>query len=139
MKSSLCEVKLYRIIINKNSGLQTIILKETKGKRTVSIGIGIPEINAIRLEIAKEKPQRPMTHDLLKEIIEALGGQVKRIVIDKLQFSTFYAKIFIRLNSKGIKRIDARPSDSIALALRTNSPIYVAEEVLDKVQKFEIN
>lgn len=139
MENTLRKVNLYKIIINKNSDIQTIILKETKGKRTVTIGIGNPEVNAIKLEIAKVKPQRPMTHDLLKGVIEAFGATVERIVIDKLQFSTFHAKIFVKLDSKNIRQIDARPSDSIALALRTRSPIYVTEEVLNKVQKFEIS
>ena len=128
---------LCKIVVNKNSDVQTIILKETKGSRTLTIGIGNPEVNAIKLEIAKVKPHRPMTHDLLKKVIEVFDAVVEKIVIDKLQFSTFHAKIFIKPGSKNARQIDARPSDSIALALRTCSPIYVTEDVLKKVQKFE--
>jgi len=139
MKNTLCQVELNKIIINRNSDIQTIILKEKKGNRLMTIGIGIPEASAIRLEIAKIKPQRPLTHDLLRSTIETLRGKVEKIVIDSLKLSTFYAKIYVRLNSKEVKKIDARPSDSIALALRVDSPIYVTEEVLNKVQEFEIN
>lgn len=138
MEDAICKVELCKIVINKSSDIQTIVLKETKGNRTITIGIGSPEVNAIKLEIAKIKPQRPMTHDLLKSVIEAFGATIEKIIIDKLQFSTFHAKIFLKLNSKDIKQIDARPSDSIALALRTKTPIYVTEKLLNKVQKFEV-
>lgn len=138
MKDTICKVELYKIVINKNSDIQTIVLKETNGNRTLTIGIGNPEVNAIKLEIAKVKPQRPMTHDLLKRVIEVFDATVEKIIINKLQFSTFHAKIFVKLSSKDIRQIDARPSDSIALALRTKSPIYVTEEILNKVQKFEV-
>jgi len=138
MKDTICKVELCKIVINKSSNIQTIVLKETKGNRTLTIGIGNSEVNAIKLEIAKVKPQRPMTHDLLKKVIEAFDATVEKIIIDKLQFSTFHAKIFLKLNSKDIRQIDARPSDSIALALRTKSPIYVSNELLNKVQKFEV-
>ena len=127
------EVGLVRIIMNKNSSVQTIILKEKSGNRYLSIGIGNPEVNAIKMELAGIKPPRPLTHDLLKNTIHSLGYTIKKIVVTKLEKSTYFAKIHIISSDNEKKEIDARPSDSIALALRVSAPIYVSDELLDQV------
>ncbi len=136
--SKTSEMKLVRIITNRNSDIQTIILKEKSGNRFLSIGIGNPEVNAIKMQLAGIKPPRPLTHDLLKNTIYSLGYRVKKIIVTKLENSTYYAKIIIISPGKKKKEIDARPSDSIALALRANAPIYASEELLDQVASFNV-
>ncbi len=127
------EVELIRIIMNKNSNVQTIILKEKYGTRYFSIGIGNPEVNAIKMELAGIKPPRPLTHDLLKNTIHSLGYTIRKIVVTKLEKSTYFAKIHIISSDNEEKEIDARPSDSIALALKVKAPIYASDELLDQV------
>ena len=136
--SKTSEMELVRIIMNKNSDIQTIILKEKFGNRFLSIGIGNPEVNAIKIQLAGIKPPRPLTHDLLKNTIHSLGYRVNKIIVTKLENSTYYAKIIVTSSNKKRKEIDARPSDSIALALRVNAPIYVNEELLDQVANFNV-
>lgn len=125
------EMELNKIIIDEKRHDQVIVLKEKSGERLLPIVIGMHEAAAIKMQLSGVYPPRPMTHDLLKSILEDLDARVEKIVIDKLEENTFHAKIFIALDSKS-KIIDARPSDSIALAVRTKSPIFVEEEVLKK-------
>lgn len=114
-----------------------VVLKEKKGKRTLPIIIGIPEASAIKLKISGIHTPRPMTHDLLKNIIEQLGATLTRVVIDKLQDNTFYAKLVFNGRKDKQIVIDARPSDSIALALRVNCQIFTTEELLKQVGALE--
>lgn len=130
------EMELRRVRIDEKKDIQTIVLKEKHGKRQLSIGIGIPEVNAIRLKLSDITPPRPLTHDLLNNVIQHLGATVEKVVIDKLEFNTFYAKVILRIDNDQVKEIDARPSDSIALALRAKAPIFAAEEVLRVVATF---
>lgn len=130
------EMELYRVKIDEKKDIQTIVLKEKHGKRQFSIGIGIPEVNAIKLKLSGITPPRPLTHDLLSNTIQHLGAAVEKVVINKLEFNTFYAKIILKTDHDQVKEIDARPSDSIALALRTGSPIFADEEVLRVVAAF---
>ncbi len=110
-------------------GAYALLLKETYGVRRLPIIIGSFEAQSIALEIEGIKPPRPLTHDLMKNLIDNLGGTVNEIVIDELKENTFYAKIIIEMS--GItNEVDARPSDAIALAVRTNASIFVAEEVM---------
>jgi uncharacterized protein len=127
------EMQLVRIIMNKNSDVQTIILKEKSGSRFLPIGIGNSEVNAIKMQLAGIKPPRPLTHDLLKNTIYHLGYSISKIVVTKLKDSTFFAKIHVVSSENKRREIDARPSDSIALALRVNAPIYASDELLDQV------
>ncbi|MBU3742237.1 MAG: hypothetical protein FGM24_08115 [Candidatus Kapabacteria bacterium] len=106
-----------------------LILKESDGPRQLPIVIGAPEAQAIANELEGVRPQRPMTHDLMKNIIDALGASVREVVISSLQDGTFYASIVFEYSDI---EIDARPSDAIALAVRFGVPIYVAESVLDE-------
>ena len=100
------------------------------GRRKLPIMIGAFEASSITYSIDNHRPDRPLTHDLLKGAIEQLGGEVLRVVIDDLWQETYYAKIFIRTESREFT-LDSRPSDAIALAVRTGSPIYVVEGILE--------
>jgi bifunctional DNase/RNase len=111
-------------------GAYAILLKEIEGIRRLPIIIGAFEAQAIALEIEGIKPPRPLTHDLLKQIIDNLGGSVIEVIINELRENTFYAKIVLDVSGL-TNEIDARPSDAIALSVRTQTPIYVAESVLE--------
>ena len=126
------EVELSRIIINERSDHQIIILKERQGERSFPIGIGIMEIWAIDRRLKGIKAPRPMTHDLLGDILENMGAKLEKVVINDLRNHTFYALLHIRFNGR-IVQVDSRPSDAIALGIATSTPIYVAEEVFDQV------
>lgn len=126
------QMELSRIIISEMQDSQIIVLKEVDGERKFPIVIGSTEAMAIDRRLKGIPTPRPMTHDLLANVIEKLGGSIERIVIDNLQEHTFYAKIYIRQNGDLIE-IDSRPSDAIALGVATSVPIYVAEHVLDEV------
>ncbi len=111
-------------------GAYAILLKEVNGNRRLPIIIGAFEAQAIALEIEGIKPPRPLTHDLLKQITDNLGATIIEIVIDELRENTFYAKIILEVSAL-TNEIDARPSDAIALAVRAQAPIYVAESVME--------
>jgi len=126
------ECELARIIINENSDQQFIFLREKGGDRTFPIVIAIMEALAIDRFVKEVRPQRPLTHELLHNILETLDLIVERVEVTKLEDSTFYANLVL---GRGAEKweIDARPSDAIALAIRSNAPIFVHEEVLDEV------
>lgn len=126
------ELVLSKIKIDENRSEQVIVLKERDGSRFLPVVIGIAEVNAIKLKLSGIEPPRPLTHDLLLKSIEELGAQLKEIHIDKLENNTFHAKLILTRNGSGEIKVDARPSDSVALALRAGAPIYVAEEVIDE-------
>lgn len=111
-------------------GAYAILLREIGASRRLPIIIGAFEAQAIALEIEGIKPPRPLTHDLLKHMIDNLGAGVTEIIIDELRENTFYAKIILEVSGL-TNEIDARPSDAIALAVRARSPIYVAESVME--------
>ena len=106
-----------------------VILKDLEGKRHLPILIGPFEATAIALALEGTQVPRPLSHDLMKSVIEALKAKVSKIVIHDIQENTFFAKVVLE-SSSGPLEIDARPSDSIALALRTNSPIYVTDQIM---------
>jgi uncharacterized protein len=114
-----------------SGGGYAIILKEIGGEKRLPIIIGQFEAQAIALELEGIKPPRPLTHDLLKNIIEALGYNVDSIIIYELKDSTFYAKI--RFDIPSIEDIDARPSDAIAVALKFGAPIFVASYIMEEI------
>lgn len=114
---------------------RVVILKEKDADRYLPIWIGQFEADAIAVKLQEVKVPRPLTHDLLGSVIDAMGGVVKRVVVSDLQNDTFYAKIILEFgdNSNGhSKEVDSRPSDALALAVRTNVPIFVDEGVLSK-------
>ena len=117
-------------MMDPNSGTPIIILKDVQSDTMLPIWVGAYEANAIALEIEKIAPPRPMTHDLLRNLIVQLGVQVERVVVTSLRDNTFFAVIEMR-NSEGNRMVlDSRPSDAIALALRADCPIYVDMEVI---------
>ncbi|PIQ85617.1 MAG: hypothetical protein COV74_07920 [Candidatus Omnitrophica bacterium CG11_big_fil_rev_8_21_14_0_20_45_26] len=127
------ELVLSKIKIDENRSEQIIILKEKNGSRYLPVVIGIAEVNAIKLKLSGIEPPRPMTHDLLLRVIESMGGALEGILINRLENSTFYAKLLVTRNGSGEAiEIDARPSDSIALALRANARIEANPSVLDQ-------
>ncbi len=126
-------MEVSKIRIDERRGEQVVVLKERGGNRLLPIIIGISEVTAIKMKISGIQPSRPLTHDLLQNTISQLGATLERIVITKLEFNTFFAKLILQTKDGVKSEVDARPSDSIAVALRADAPIYVAEEVLDQV------
>ena len=125
------KVKIYSLILIPQVHQYVVILEEIKGTRLLPIWIGVNEGTSIALHMEKQQTPRPMTHDLLANVITSLGGIVERIVISDLKDNIYYATIHIRSNGKTYT-IDARPSDSMSLAVRTNSPIYINERIFEK-------
>ncbi len=131
------EMKIKGLMIDPITQMPIIILRDPNSNAVLPIWVGIFEANAIALQIEKISTPRPMTHDLLRSIIKELKAAVTRIVICDLKENTFYAKIQIKSNGADIT-IDSRPSDAIALALRTESPIYVEDSVIEKAKKTDL-
>jgi uncharacterized protein len=124
------EVKIRALMMDPNSGTPIIILKDVNSETMLPIWVGAYEANAIALEIEKIAPQRPMTHDLLRNLIVEMGARVERVVITELRDNTFFAVIEMRTMEGTAMLLDSRPSDAIALALRADCPIYVDQEVI---------
>lgn len=114
-----------------SGGAYALILNEVDGNRRLPIIIGTFEAQAIALELEHIKPPRPMTHDLLKNVIQTFGADIQQVFINELSEGTFFARIIYGSNGEQLEQ-DARPSDAIALAVRFNAPIYVADEILDE-------
>lgn len=123
------EMKIRGLMIDPSANTPIVILKDINSDTLLPIWVGAYEANAIALEIEKIAPQRPMTHDLLKNVIEQMGARVQRIVITSLVDNVFYAVIEL-MSGESTVFLDSRPSDAIALALRSDCPIYVNEEVI---------
>ncbi len=125
------QVDILGLSINPNSQrAYALLLKEVDGTRRLPIVIGEPEAQAIANELEGVRPQRPMTHDLLKNIIETLGGTVREIVINAIKEGTFYATIIFDYSEL---EVDARPSDAIAIAVRCGAPMYVSDAIMDEI------
>lgn len=131
--NGLVQMDVSKIRIDERRGEQVVVLKERGGNRVLPIIIGISEVTAIKMKISGIQPPRPLTHDLLMSTISQLGATLGKIVITKLEFNTFYAKLILEMKGGGVSEVDARPSDSIAIALRAEAPIFVANDVLDQV------
>ena len=131
--NGLVQMEVSKIRIDERRGEQVVVLKERGGNRFLPIIIGISEVTAIKMKISGIQPPRPLTHDLLRDTIAQLGATLERIVITKLEFNTFYAQLVLKGPDGAQREVDARPSDSIAVALRADAPIFVAEDVLNQV------
>lgn len=118
------------LLFDPRSGMYILLLKEIQGHETLPIWIGKPEADAIALSIGKVITPRPMTHDLIRNIVNGLNVRVMRIVITEIIDNTYYALVYIEQNGTEVA-IDSRPSDAIALALRVSVPIYVDERVIE--------
>ena len=125
------ELEIESIRIRQETQQRAVVLRVKDSDLFLPIFIGHFEVEAIRLKLMDVEVQRPMTHDLLGAVIGNLGGEVERIVVSELRNDTFYAKILVGYNGSTME-IDSRPSDAIALAVRTNAPIFAEEEVVDK-------
>ena len=130
------EMELNKIVIDEKRHDQLIVLKEKGGSRILPIVIGLNEASAIKLKISGFNPPRPLTHDLLHSTIENLEANIEKVIIDKLEENTFHAKLVLKTASGKTKIIDARPSDSIALAVRAHVPIFVEDEIIKKSEVF---
>jgi bifunctional DNase/RNase len=124
------EMTFKGLIVDTVTNMPIVILRDKEGQRMLPIWVGTCEANAIALQIENISTPRPMTHDLLRSVITGLKATVQKIVVCDLQENTFYALIYLSINGDTVA-IDARPSDAIALALRTKSPIFVEETVID--------
>lgn len=131
------ELVLSKIKVDETRNEQVIVFKEKDGIRYLPVVIGMPEVNAIKMKLSGIQPPRPLTHDLMIEMISLLGGKVDRVVIDRLQQNTFYAKIYLQTHQGQEVVLDARPSDSVAIALRANAPAYASEEVMGEASVTE--
>lgn len=130
------EMAVSGLAIDERTHTPVVLLKEKDGTRMLPIWIGPSEASSIAIELTGRKFQRPLTHDLLKTVIEGLEAKVPRIAIVDLREKTYYAKVFLARGDE-VLAIDARPSDCIALALRTKSPIFVREELLRDDESME--
>jgi bifunctional DNase/RNase len=124
------EMSIKGLMVDPITNTPIVILRDKDGQKVLPIWVGIFEANAIALQIENISTPRPMTHDLLRNVIQDVKASVEKIVVCDLQENTFYALIYLRLNGDTLA-IDARPSDAIALALRTRAPIFVEDHVID--------
>jgi bifunctional DNase/RNase len=126
------EVKVGGVTYDENARSPVVVLRERDGTRVLPIWIGPAEASAIAMEVMGKKFQRPLTHDLMATIVKGLKARVSKVVISDLRENTFYASVVLeREKEKEMVNVDARPSDGIALALRTQSPIYLSEKLLE--------
>ncbi len=123
------EVEVYEILLDESVKAPVVVLKEKNGDRILPIWIGQAEAISIAYAMEEIGTERPLTHDLIKLIIDGFGAKLDKVVINDLRDNTYFARLIFKMDSTVIS-IDARPSDSIAIALRTKSPIYVSEKVL---------
>jgi len=131
-------MKVSGIALDPFTNTPIVILKDTANEKTLPIWIGFMEASSIAMELEKTPRIRPITHDLVKNLIEKLKFIVTKIEVTDLRDDTFYARIYLKRDGEEYS-LDSRPSDAIAIALRTDSPIYVNEEVIEKSKKIEID
>lgn len=130
------EMKIKGLVVDPISKMPIVVLEDKNSERLLPIWIGVFEANAIALKIENIVTPRPMTHDLLKNILDEFGVTVEKVVVNDVRDNTFYALIYCRTEDRSYV-IDSRPSDAIALALRVNAPIFVEEEVVRKAHSFK--
>ena len=132
------EFKIKGLMMDPMTNSPIVILQDVEKDSLLPIWVGIVEANAIALQIERIDTPRPLTHDLIKNILMLLNAEVEKIVVTELKENTFYALIHIRINGERVT-IDCRPSDAMALALRTDSPIYVTEEVINNSRSITLD
>lgn len=123
------EMKIRGLMLDPVTNTPIVILKDAKEESVLPIWVGVPEANAIALEIEKVTTPRPMTHDLIRNVLTGLEAHVHKVVVTELRDDTFYAVIWLERNGQAIS-VDSRPSDALALALRADCPIFVDDSVL---------
>ena len=127
------EVRIRGLMMDPSTNMPIVVLKDVGSDTVMPIWVGIFEANAIAIEIEKVSAARPMTHDLARNLMRHMNGQLDKVVITELRDDTFFALLWIRQGSELIT-IDARPSDAIALALRSDCPIFVSEQVMQSAK-----
>ncbi len=130
------EMKVKGLTLDPLTNMPIVILKDLEGKKALPIWVGIFEANAIALEMEQVTTPRPMTHDLIKNILEGITAHVNRVVVNDLKDNTFYAVISLNFNGSEVL-VDSRPSDAIALALRVNAPIFVETKVIEEARSID--
>ncbi len=130
------EMKVAGLVMDTKTNSPILVLKDIIGNASLPIWIGLLEATAIATELEKVQFPRPMTHDLMRNCFQALGADVERVEVCDIRDNTYYAHIYLRHNG-GLSRIDARPSDAIAIALRTDAPIFVSDMVLSKLSHMD--
>ena len=129
------EMQLTEIQATDGAGAQIMVLTETIGHRRFPIYIGFYEMDALDRALHGKVTSRPLTHDLVLNTVEGLGGQLERVIVDNLRDDTFFAKLEIRRPDGSTALVDSRPSDAVVLAVRRRVPIFVAEQVLDTIEQ----
>jgi bifunctional DNase/RNase len=132
------EMTIKGLMVDPITNMPIIILRDRDGQRVLPIWVGVFEANAIALQIENVTTPRPMTHDLLRNVIHDLKADIQKIVVSDLKENTFYALIYLTVNGEAMA-IDARPSDAIALALRARAPIFVEDVVIDNAKPVDFS
>jgi bifunctional DNase/RNase len=132
------EMAIKGLMVDPITNMPIVVLREVQGQRVLPIWVGVFEANAIALQVENVQTPRPMTHDLLKAVIDQLGARVERIVVCGLKENTFYATLHV-LSTQGLVEVDARPSDAIALALRSGARIFVDDTVILNARSVEMS
>jgi bifunctional DNase/RNase len=127
----LVEVRVQSLALDRSTNTPVVILQELGGERVLPIWIGPGEASAIAMQLADMEFSRPLTHDLLCSVLKGLGGSVQKVIITKLESSCYYAELIVRRNGE-VFSLDARPSDSIAVALRVEARIFAQEDLLEE-------
>jgi bifunctional DNase/RNase len=133
---ALVEMSIRGLMIDPITNMPIVILKDADDQRTLPIWVGPVEANAIAIQMENITTPRPMTHDLLVRVMADLGATLDRVVVADLSENTFYAQLVLR-RAEGVVVVDARPSDALALALRTKARVFVSEHVLDRAQSLD--
>ena len=131
------EMEVKGLTLDPLTSMPVVLLKDLKGRHTIPIWIGILEASAIAAELEKMTLARPMTHDLLRNTVHALGADIIMVEVNDLRDNTFYATIYLKKGKKEIA-VDARPSDAIAIALRVNCPIFVSDKVIERSKRIDL-
>ena len=132
------EMTIKGLMVDPITNMPIIILRDKDGQRVLPIWVGVFEANAIALQIENVTTPRPMTHDLLKNVIADLRGSIEKIVVSDLKDNTFFALIYLSVGGE-VMAIDARPSDAIALALRSRAPIFVEDAVIEHAKTVDFS
>jgi bifunctional DNase/RNase len=127
----LIKMKVEGMLFDPRSNMYILLLKEVEGNNTLPIWIGKPEADSIALALGKVETQRPLTHDLIKNITESLKVKITKIIVTEIQDNTYYALVCLN-DGKDETLVDSRPSDAVAVALRVNAPIYVEDNVMEQ-------
>lgn len=131
------EMEVKGLTLDPLTSMPIVLLKDMEGRQTIPIWIGILEATAIAAELEKVTLSRPLTHDLLGNVIRALGSEVLMVEVNDLRDNTFYATIYLKKGRKEVA-VDARPSDAIALALRAGCPIFVSDKVIERSRRIDL-